>query len=712
MRHPMRKYALFLISLCLVSVSGLFAQMMNPVKWTYEVKYGENNQAELIFTAKVESGWHLYSQENPPNPLEFVFDKSDAFKREGKVTEPKPKKMNDEYLGPVAYFETATVVFKQKISIVSSEPFKIKGSIYGQACMDDGVCLPVDEKFVFSVTVGGREATLNPNDADEDGIENALDKCPDVAGIASLMGCPDSDGDGIADFDDECPQLPGDSLNKGCPVITESGETVIPEMLSDEALAGLEEGCGGDGWAAEKRTFWGIFIAGFLGGLFALLTPCVFPMIPLTVSFFTKQSKTRAKGISNALIYALSIIVIYTGLGFLVTKLAGPDALNRMASSAFWNMLFFIIFVVFAASFLGAFEITLPSRFVNAVDKGSNKGGLIGIFFMAFTLSLVSFSCTGPIIGTLLVEAAVSGSNAGPLMGMFGFSLALALPFALFAMFPGWLNTLPKSGGWLNTVKVSLGLLELALALKFFSVVDMAYHWGILKREIFLALWIIIFSLLGLYLLGGFKLSHDSDDKPKLSVIRLSFAIISLGFAIYIIPGLFGAPVKLLSGLAPPTNYREWNPTECPHGLDCYHDYDEGMQKARRENKPVLIDFTGYACVNCRKMEDNVWSVKKVLNKLQNDYVVISLYVDDKNSLPAGKEVKSYRTGEILKTYGAKWSDFQAYFYKANTQPQYILLDPNGKLLAAPRSYTPNADEYDAFLQEGFCRYNKRRGRY
>lgn len=688
----MMKRITLLSLLYMLLFSAAISQIMNPIKWTYDYKELSQTEGELIFTARIDAGWHLYSQENPPYPLAFEFDKSSYYERIGKVIEPKPKKLNDEYLGPVAYFESAKVVFQQKFKRISNSAFKVTGILYGQACMDDGVCIPVEEKFSFSIA--STQGEVLP---------------PDTGSTADLF--IDSDGDSIPDHLDKCPDVPGlseyDGCNENVAIITSEG----PEMLSDDAIASLEPACGTGKTNTTALSFWGIFIAGFLGGLFALLTPCVFPMIPLTVSFFTKQSKNKAKGISNAITYALSIIIIYTALGFLVTKIAGPAALNSMASSAFWNMLFFVIFVVFAASFLGAFEITLPSRFVNAVDKGSNKGGLIGIFFMAFTLSLVSFSCTGPIIGTLLVEAAVSGSNAGPLVGMFGFSLALALPFALFAMFPGWLNSLPKSGGWLNTVKVTLGFLELALALKFFSVVDMAYHWGILKREIFIALWIIIFGLLGLYLLGTFRLSHDDEGKPKLSVMRLSFALISLGFSMYMVPGLFGAPVKLLSGLAPPSNYREWNPTECPHGLDCTHDYDEGMRWARRDNKPVLIDFTGYACVNCRKMEDNVWSDSRILKKLQNDYIVISLYVDDKSPLPQGAQVKSFRTGEMLKTYGAKWSDFQAYFFKANTQPQYVLLDPSGKLLAAPRSYTPDIVEYDAFLQEGLCRFNTRYGK-
>ncbi|MEM9024691.1 MAG: cytochrome c biogenesis protein CcdA, partial [Bacteroidota bacterium] len=386
-----------------------------------------------------------------------------------------------------------------------------------------------------------------------------------------------------------------------------------------------------------------IFILGFLGGFAALLTPCVFPMIPLTVSFFTKQSENRKKGIANASIYALSIIAIYVGLGLLVTVIAGPYALNEMASNGYFNMAFFLIFVVFAISFFGAFEITLPTSWVNKADSAADKGGLVGIFFMAFTLVLVSFSCTGPIIGTLLVEAAVQGSRVGPMMGMLGFSLSLALPFALFAAFPGWLNSLPQSGGWLNTVKVTLGFLELALALKFLSVVDLAYHWDFLYREIFLALWIVIFGMLGLYLLGKIKLPHDSDES-RVSVPRVLLALLSLGFAIYMIPGLWGAPVKILSGVAPPSFHKEWTTAtsnHCPHDLNCFHDLEEGMAYAEAQGKPVLLDFTGWSCVNCRKMEDNVWSRPEILRKLADDYVLISLYVDDKERLPEAEQYVS-----------------------------------------------------------------------
>jgi thiol:disulfide interchange protein DsbD len=484
-------------------------------------------------------------------------------------------------------------------------------------------------------------------------------------------------------------------------------------VTAPSSSTALEPGCGAGETApvSGASTPWTIFVAGMLGGLLALLTPCVFPMIPMTVSFFTKRSGNRTKGIRNALLYAVSIIFIYVALGLLVTVTFGSDALNALASNAFFNLAFFVIFIIFAISFFGAFEITLPSWIINKADSASDRGGLVGIFFMAFTLSLVSFSCTGPIIGTLLVEAAHGRSYLGPLMGMTGFSFALAVPFALFALFPSWLNSLPKSGGWLNTVKVSLGFIELALALKFLSNVDLAYHWGLLKRELFIVLWIVIFGMLGLYLLGKIRLSHDIDQQ-HIGIGRLLFALLSLSFALYLVPGIWGAPLKLISGFPPPDFYKEWKTGkegDCPHDILCFKDYDEGMRYAKEHNKPVMIDFTGWSCVNCRKMEDNVWSDPKVLKKLGEDYVLISLYVDDKTPLPAEQQSVSPTTGRKILTTGNKWSDLQASVYNTNSQPYYVLLDHQGKILAEPRGYTPDIPTYLSFLEEGLCRYQQRK---
>jgi thiol:disulfide interchange protein DsbD len=478
---------------------------------------------------------------------------------------------------------------------------------------------------------------------------------------------------------------------------------------------------------ADDDALVSIFGKGFVGGLIALLTPCVFPMIPLTVSFFTKRSK-KAKGVFNAFLYGIAIIVIYVGLGFLVSRIFGADALNSMATNIYFNLAFFIIFMIFAFSFLGAFEITLPSSWANKADAKADKGGFVGIFFMAFTLALVSFSCTGPIIGSLLVLAAEGGGYSGPVSGMAGFAFALALPFTLFAIFPSWMQSLPKSGGWLNSVKVSLGFIELALALKFLSTVDMAYHWDFLKREYFLAIWIIIFALLGFYLLGKLRFSHDSESKHT-SVPGLLLAIIAFAFAAYMVPGLFGAPVKLLSGLAPPVEYSEgWKigggdqsqahmtPGKkygelfhCPLGLDCFFDYDQALEQARKTGKPLMVDFTGHGCVNCRKMEQNVWSDPQVLEKIKKDYILVSLYVDDKTSLPETEQFYSQALGKKVNTIGRKWSHLENDHFHNNAQPYYVLLDHNEQTLAEPRGYTPDVEEYAAFLENGKIEFQKRK---
>jgi thiol:disulfide interchange protein DsbD len=482
----------------------------------------------------------------------------------------------------------------------------------------------------------------------------------------------------------------------------------------------------------EKQGLIAIFIAGFIGGLAALLMPCIFPMLPLTVSFFTKGSQTKGKTVSRAMFYGLSIIVIYVVLGLLVTVLFGPDALNSLSTNGVFNFLFFILLLIFAMSFLGAFEITLPSSWVNKMDANSDKGGLAGLFFMAGTLALVSFSCTGPIIGTLLVQAATSGALLGPAVGMFGFSFALAIPFALFAMFPSWLSALPKSGGWLNSVKVVLGFLELALAMKFLSNVDLAYHWNWFDREVFLVLWIVIFGLMGLYLLGKLKFSHDSPVNA-ISVPRLLIAVVVLSFTVYMIPGLWGAPLKSVSAFLPPQATQDFDlytstltgaangpavkHEEGPHkyseifhaplNLNVFFDYEEGMAYAKKVKKPVMIDFTGHACVNCRQMEANVWPDKAVFSRLNNDYVIIQLYVDDKTELAENEKFKSKFSGKAVNTIGNKWSDFQAARFNSNSQPFYVLLGHDEQLLAPPTGANYNAGEYLEFLNSGLKNFNK-----
>jgi thiol:disulfide interchange protein DsbD len=656
---------------------GAFSQMQNPVVWSWEYKAASPSEGEIRIKAVIKSGWHLYSQKTDPVflPLVFNWSKSPCFERIGKTVEPKPHKdfYDDLMQGQARYFENQ-VVFTQKIKRLTQDDFSVRVDIEGQACDDaTGMCVQTPASLDITIKGSGKKADCK---------EAAVTENADI--------------------------LPSDSAEKTpevMPVNTGDDALAEPQKLSPEAIAALNASCGSDSLSSEKteeRSFWGIFIAGFLGGFLALLTPCVFPMVPLTVSYFTKKSGGRAQGLVNAFIYAISIIVIYTSLGFLVTKAFGPEALNQMATNAFFNLAFFVIFVVFAISFFGAFEITLPGWLVNKADSVSNKGGLIGIFFMAFTLSLVSFSCTGPIIGTLLVEAATGGSDAGPLVGMFGFSLALALPFALFAAFPGFLQSLPKSGGWLNSVKIVLGFLELALALKFISNVDLAYHWGILKREVFLALWIVIFGLMGLYLIGKLRFKSDTDD-GKTGIPGLLLGIFTFSFVFYLIPGLWGAPLRLISGFPPPDFYKEWTTEEqtCPLGLDCEHDYAEGIKRARRENKPVMLDFTGWNCPNCRRMEENVWPRKEVYDKIKDDYVLVSLYCDDKENLPAPEKVGDRRA----KTVGQKWSYFQQLYYNNNAQPFYVLVGHEGQLLAKPKGYTPNASEFSAYLEEGKCRF-------
>lgn len=481
----------------------------------------------------------------------------------------------------------------------------------------------------------------------------------------------------------------------------------------------------------QDRSLWGIFIAGLIGGFAAFLMPCIYPMVPLTVSFFTKQSGTRAKGIINSLLYGLFIIVIYVALGMIVTLLFGASALNEAASSAWFNLLFFIIIIIFAVSFLGAFEITLPSRFVNKMDEKSNKGGLIGLFFMSFTLALVSFSCTGPIIGYLLVEAVAEGALMGPAIGMLGFSVALAIPFMIFAFFPFLLKEMPKSGGWLNTVKVSLGFLELALAFKFLSNVDLAYHWGILDREVFLAIWIVIFGLFGLYLLGKLQFSHDSPV-AFLSIPRLFFAMVILSFTVYMIPGMWGAPLKALSAWLPPSPTQDFNlhmpgggyasaaPSasaqivkkygdvfHAPHGIDAFYDYDQALEYSKQVKKPVLLDFTGWSCVNCRKMEESVWPDPTVLRLLKEEYILVSLYVDDRTDLAPEEQYVSTFSGKKIRRVGQKWSDLQQSRFGVNAQPYYVIVDSNGEQLGQPEAYNEDISNYIRFLEDGLSAYKQ-----
>ncbi len=661
-----------------------FGQPKNYVKWSFSQIKISADEIELQFKATPERGWHVYSQiETPdgPTPTSIEFVKSSDYVLIGKTIEPKPHEvMEPLFDSAIVRSFDGPVVFRQKIKVLSTKPFVIKGEIFGMTCNESqcqGFSPPPEFSFrIEGADLGEKKATT----ADSLAAENAIVQTPDSGNAVLKSTVPDENNQRVTELSAAPPKK-------------------------------------------EQDSFWMIFILGFVGGLAALLTPCVFPMIPMTVSFFTKQSKSKAAGIRNALIYGISIIVIYISLGLGVTLIFGADALNNMATNIWFNLAFFLLLVVFAISFLGAFEITLPSSFVNKMDAKSDRGGLIGIFFMAFTLGLVSFSCTGPIIGTLLVQAAATGALAGPFFGMFGFSLALALPFGLFAAFPGWLNSLPKSGGWLNSVKVVLGFLELALAMKFLSQADMVYDAMIITREVFLIIWIVIFALLGAYLMGWFKLSHDSDIK-HVSVGRLLLAILTFSFTFYLIPGLWGAPLKMISGFPPPLEYTEdptWfiqnnsapqrnSTTEYnehmhsgPNGIPSFDDYYLALEYSKKVNKPIMIDFTGKACINCRKMEAQVWSHPEVKRKLSEEFVLVSLYVDKKNKLPSElqKDVVWNGANRKLSSVGDRWSYLQNTKYLSSTQPQYWIIDWNENRLSDSTSYDPDIKKYLHWLDKG-----------
>lgn len=679
---------LVIILLFFISFSGQ-AQILNPVSWSFSSK-SSGTEEELLIKATIDPGWHVYSQfieEGGPIPTSFKFTPSKDYSLIGKVTEsPKAVSALDKNFNMQIAWHEKEVVFKQKIRL-NSQQTTISGVLEFMVC-DDKQCLPPTEvEFKIPVNAGVSASTAQ--------------------GIS-----PASIGDSVVS--------PATSSADTAPDATISAPDINNTTELSKPVSGNSMG---------GASLWGLFIAGFIGGLAAFFMPCIYPMIPLTVSFFTKKAGSKAKGIQNAFIYGVSIVVIYVALGLLITFLFGSAALNEAASSATFNLLFFVMLVVFAISFLGAFEITLPSSLVNKMDEKSNRGGLIGLFFMAFTLALVSFSCTGPIIGTLLVEAVSKGAYLGPAMGMLGFGLALAIPFTLFAAFPAWLKEMPKSGGWLNTVKVSLGFLELALAFKFLSNVDLAYHWGILNRDIFLVIWIVIFAVLGLYLLGKIRLSHDTEQN-FLSLPRLFFSMFVLGFALYMIPGLWGAPLKSISAWLPPQTTQDFDLSvrnegqsfgtgeeggpkkyaglfHAPHGLNAFYDYQEGLDYSKKVNKPVLIDFTGWSCTNCRKMEASVWSDPQVLKRLKEDFVLISLYVDDKTDL-AGNEQYTSSSGRKIKTIGQKWGDLQASKFNTNSQPYYVITNSNGDVLVPPQAFNLDINNYIQFLESGKSAYHKK----
>ena len=685
------KKIMLLIALFISAVS--FSQIHNPVKWSTSVVAVSESKYDLVVQATIASGWHLYSQnvpENGPIPTAFTFPKNSAYELVGKVSEETGKTVNDPIFNMKIKFFENKATFKQRINVLSKKAFKITGEVEFMVC-DDANCLPptyVDLNFTIPETAAA--AVVKE--------EAKVEKETEVLATEKTAN---------------------DSLVKEEVAID---STAKAEVKTDKIV-------GEPNKKSTARSLLAIFIIAFFSGFAALLTPCVFPMIPMTVSFFTKQSKTRAKGIKNAVIYGLSIVIIYVLLGSIVSAVFGADALNALSTNVWFNVIFFLLLIVFAVSFLGAFEIMLPNSWANKVDTKADKGGLIGIFFMALALAIVSFSCTGPIVGTLLVQAAAGGNQVGPIVGMLGFSLALAIPFALFAAFPGWLNSLPKSGGWLNTVKVVLGFLELALAFKFLSNADLVLQLHFLEREVFLAIWIAIFGALSFYLFGKIQLPHDSP-LTHISVGRLSLGLLTLTFTIYMIPGLWGAPLNLISAFPPPQHYSE-SPygvgssqggtatsaspeipegahLMAPHNIIAFNDYDLGMAYAKKVNKPVMLDFTGYACVNCRKMEQQVWPKEQILSILKNEVVLISLYVDDKRPLPADEEIESkLRPGKKLKYVGQKWSEFQTIKYKANAQPFYVLVDNEGENLLDPVGYTPDAEEYHNWLKAGVANFKK-----
>jgi len=653
----------FLFSITLIFPTLLFSQIFSPVQWEFSKEELGNDEYNLFFTANIDDGWYLYSQfieDDGPLPTSFNFFESDKYELIGKTNEEEPVKEYDPNFDMILSYFTKQVVFNQKVKL-NSDNLTLNGELMFMVC-DATQCLP-PEYVDFSFKLGSFAEQIETNE--------------------------------IVDI-----QSPS----------TSNLVTTVNDDSENES--------------SKEKGMWSIFFIAFLSGFAALLTPCVFPMIPMTVSYFTKQSKSRAKGISNAIIYGISIIIIYVGLGVGVSAVFGPEVLNSMATNAYFNIAFFVLLVFFAASFLGAFDLTLPHSWINKADKASDRGGFIGIFFMALVLALVSFSCTGPIVGTLLVEAASGGNYMGPIIGMLGFSLAIALPFALFAAFPGWLNSLPQSGGWLNSVKVVLGFLELALAFKFLSNADLVLQTHLLEREVFIAIWIIIFAFLTMYLLGIFKLAHDSDLK-YVSVGRLFTAVITGMFTVYMIPGLWGAPLKIINAFPPPMHY-----SESPHGVGytkasggsisshekegqhlgpqgimVFHDYDKGIAHAKKVGLPVMIDFTGWACVNCRKMEEQVWSDFEVKRILANDVVLISLYVDERTPLAEEEQYETTIAGKKKKvrTVGDKWTVLQAETYKTNSQPYYVILDHNENQLGVSANYQDYGDVnlFKTWLEEG-----------
>ncbi len=701
----MKKNLTLLSIVFLLLIPSLHAQIIEPVKWSFKTKQIDKQTVELTAVAKIQEGWKLYGQHSDPlggTPLEFTFKKSNKYKLVGKVSEsPKPKKEYDDIMmANIQYFKKKAI-FKQKIKILSQEDFTVEMSLLGQSCQES--CIRFEKDHTFNIKgLGGKaeaETEAQPEETTADAQANE---------DSAIVKEPETPTQDVAD-------------NKQ--VVEEAKQA---EPKEEDALHSAID---------SKTSIWVIFWGAFLAGLVAIFTPCVFPMIPMTVSFFMHGESNKKKSMFEATVFGLSIVLIYTLIGTLVAVTIGPAAANWLSTS--WvNVIFFVIFIVFAASFFGMFEIVLPNWMVAKSEAQVEKGGILAPFFMALSLVVVSFSCTGPILGTVIVQTA-GGNFMRPIVGMLGFSIAFAIPFVIFAFFPHLMQNMPKSGGWLNSVKVVLGFIELAFGLKFLSIADLTYHWGILDRDVYLALWIGIFTLMGLYLIGKIKFAHDSD-LPYLKVPRLMFALITFSFVAYMIPGMFGAPLKILSGYLPPMTTHNFNLSkivrensetysaagntatacttpkysnfhELPHGLTGYFDYQQALECAKAQKKPILIDFTGYACVNCRKMEDNVWSDPTILKKLRNDFVIASLYVDDKTELPKEDWVVSKYDGKTKKTLGAKYADFQITRFKMNAQPAYIIVDYNDEVLYNEAyHYDPDVDRFNSFLQKGLDAFKQK----
>ncbi len=689
---------IFLLSLLPLFI-GVNAQIIKPVKWTTRVDKVSDTEANVVLTATIDKGWHLYSQYNPAGgslPLVFTITPSKSYALVGKVLEqPKPTEHYEEVFKVTEKFWVDKAYFTQRIKVLSDKSFDFEISLSGQACQDDGYCVQIEDDLIIKI------------DGSQYNKENAID----TSSIA------------IADS------------NKIKSDTTKSETAIISSDENDVNNTG--------------KSIWSVIIEAILWGFVALLTPCVFPMIPMTVSFFLKGSENKAKSRFNASVFGISIVVLYTipiailiGISYFIGGQAiTADAFNWLATHWIPNILFFLIFMIFAASFFGAFEIVIPSWATSKADSKAESGGILGSFFMALTLVLVSFSCTGPIVGTIIVKS-TQGEIWEPIITMLAFSISFALPFTLFAFFPSWLNNLPKSGGWLNSVKVVLGFIEVALGFKFLSVADQVYHWGILDRETYLAIWIVSFTLLGFYLLGKLKFKHDSDVK-YISVGRLGLSIAVFSFVVYMIPGMWGAPLKMLSGYLPPQQTLDFDmqrivresamlngsggssePSKLcekpkfedilpplPHGLEGYHDFDQALRCAKEQNKPLFVDFTGHGCVNCREMEANVWSAPEVLKRLKNDFIIVALYVDDKTELPESEWITSTYDGKVKKTIGRKFADLQVTRYEQNAQPYYCLLDTNGKDLVKPRAYNLDVNAFVEFLDNGIKEFKTRQGK-